>query len=50
MIVPSLNTIAGDDFRMYCAPEVAYHVHRLRLRKENGGGVTEESLTRAYLS
>ncbi|WP_025597409.1 maleate cis-trans isomerase family protein [Burkholderia sp. WSM2230] len=48
MIVPSLNTIAEDDFRMYCPPGVAYHVHRLRLRKENGV-VTEESLTRAHL-
>ncbi|MDR5832277.1 hypothetical protein P9250_30915 [Caballeronia sp. LP006] len=48
MIVPSLNTIAEDDFRRYCPPEVAYHVHRLRLRKENGI-VTEESLTGAYL-
>ena len=48
MIVPSLNTIAEDDFRRFCPSEVAYHVHRLRLRKENGV-VTEESLTRAYL-
>ncbi|WP_198021414.1 maleate cis-trans isomerase family protein [Burkholderia sp. WSM2232] len=48
MVVPSLNTIAEDDFRMYCPPGVAYHVHRLRLRKENGV-VTEESLTRAHL-
>jgi maleate isomerase len=48
MIVPSLNTIAEDDFRMFCPPEIAYHVHRLRLRKENGV-VTEESLARAWL-
>jgi len=48
MIVPSLNTIAEDDFRLYCPSDVAYHVHRVRLRKENGV-VTEESLTRAYL-
>ncbi|NML32603.1 maleate cis-trans isomerase family protein [Paraburkholderia antibiotica] len=48
MIVPSLNTIAEDDFRAYCPDGVAYHVHRIRLRKE-AGRVTMESLTRAYL-
>jgi maleate isomerase len=48
MIVPSLNTIAEDDFRAFCPPEVAYHVHRIRLRKENGR-VTMQALTRAYL-
>lgn len=48
MIVPSLNTIAEDDFRRYCPPEVGYHVHRIRLRKE-GGRVTMEGLVRAYL-
>lgn len=48
MIVPSLNTIAEDDFRLYCPAEVRYHVHRVRLRKE-GGRVTLESLARAYL-
>ncbi len=48
MIVPSLNTIAEDDFRRYCPADVAYHVHRIRLRKESGR-VTMESLTRAYL-
>lgn len=48
MIVPSLNTVAEDDFRAFCPPDVAYHVHRIRLRKE-GGVVTDESLTRAWL-
>jgi len=48
MIVPSLNTIGEDDFRRFCPPDVAYHVHRIRLRKE-GGVVTPESLLRAYL-
>ncbi|NKF24153.1 maleate cis-trans isomerase family protein [Solimonas marina] len=47
MIVPSLNTIAEDDFRAFCPPEVAYHVHRLRLRKE-GGRVTMDSLIEAH--
>lgn len=48
MIVPSLNTIGEDDFRRFCPEDVAYHVHRIRLRKE-GGVVTPESLLRAYL-
>jgi maleate isomerase len=48
MIVPSLNTVAEDDFRAYCPAEVAYHVHRIRLRKESGR-VTMDSLTRAWL-
>jgi maleate isomerase len=48
MIVPSLNTIAEDDFRRFCPADVAYHVHRIRLRKENGR-VTMESLLRAHL-
>lgn len=48
MIVPSLNTIAEDDLRRFCPDGVAYHVHRIRLRKE-GGVVTPESLLRAYL-
>ncbi|MDR5825978.1 hypothetical protein [Caballeronia sp. LZ043] len=48
IIVPSLNTIAEDDFRAYCPPDVAYHVHRIRLRKE-AGRVTMDSLTRAWL-
>lgn len=48
MIVPSLNTIAEDDLRAFCPDEVAYHVHRVRLRKE-AGRVTVESLARAYL-
>ncbi|SIT47749.1 conserved hypothetical protein [Paraburkholderia ribeironis] len=48
MIVPSLNTIAEDDFRTYCPDDVSYHVHRIRLRKE-AGRVTMDSLTRAYL-
>ncbi|SDV50608.1 maleate cis-trans isomerase family protein [Chitinasiproducens palmae] len=48
MVVPSLNTIAEDDFRRYCPGEVAYHVHRIRLRKE-AGRVTTESLARAWL-
>ncbi|VCU69048.1 Arylmalonate decarboxylase [Pigmentiphaga humi] len=48
MIVPSLNTIGEDDFRKFCPPEVGYHVHRIRLRKE-GGVVTVESLLRAHL-
>jgi maleate isomerase len=48
MVVPSLNTIAEDDFRLFCPEEVSYHVHRIRLRKE-GGRVTMESLLRAWL-
>ncbi|WP_168669158.1 maleate cis-trans isomerase family protein [Paraburkholderia sp. SG-MS1] len=48
MIVPSLNTIAEDDFRSFCPDDVSYHVHRIRLRKE-AGRVTMDSLTRAYL-
>jgi maleate isomerase len=48
MVVPSLNTIGEDDLRRFCPPDVAYHVHRIRLRKE-GGVVTLESLLRAYL-
>lgn len=48
MIVPSLNTIAEDDFRAFCPDAVAYHVHRIRLRKENGR-VRMEGLQRAYL-
>lgn len=48
MIVPSLNTIAEDDFRLFCPADVAYHVHRIRLRKE-AGRVTVESLARAWL-
>jgi maleate isomerase len=48
MIVPSLNTIAEDDFRRFCPDDVAYHVHRIRLRKE-AGRVTMASLTRAHL-
>jgi maleate isomerase len=48
MIVPSLNTIAEDDFRSYCPDGVSYHVHRIRLRKE-AGRVTMDGLTRAYL-
>ncbi|GAA3611863.1 aspartate/glutamate racemase family protein [Nonomuraea rosea] len=46
MVLPSLNTIAEDDFRTFCP--VPYHVHRIRLRKE-AGRVTTESLMRAYL-
>jgi maleate isomerase len=48
MVVPSLNTIAEDDFRLFCPEDVSYHVHRIRLRKE-GGRVTMESLQRAWL-
>lgn len=48
MIVPSLNTIAEDDFRTFCPDDVSYHVHRIRLRKESGR-VTMESLAQAYL-
>lgn len=48
IVVPSLNTIAEDDFRLFCPEEVSYHVHRIRLRKE-GGRVTMESLLRAWL-
>jgi len=48
MLVPSLNTIAEDDFRAFCPADVAYHVHRVRLRKESGR-VTMESLMRAHL-
>lgn len=48
MIVPSLNTIAEDDFHTFCPADVSYHVHRIRLRKE-GGRVTMEGLARAWL-
>jgi maleate isomerase len=48
MVVPSLNTIAEDDFRLFCPDEVSYHVHRIRLRKESGR-VTMDSLLRAWL-
>lgn len=48
MIVPSLNTIGEDDFRRFCPPGIQYHVHRIRLRKEDGR-VTPESLARAHL-
>ena len=48
MIVPSLNTIGEDDFRQFCPEDVAYHLHRIRLRKE-GGVVTRDSLLRAHL-
>lgn len=48
MVVPSLNTIGEDDFRLYCPPQVRFHVHRIRLRKE-GGVVTRDSLARAHL-
>jgi maleate isomerase len=47
MIVPSLNTIAEDDFQRFCPPEVGYHVHRIRLRKDPGR-VMMEDLVRAY--
>ncbi|HVV92712.1 MAG TPA: hypothetical protein VHD15_04760 [Hyphomicrobiales bacterium] len=46
MIVPSLNTIAEDDFRRFCPAEIAYHVHRVRLRTEPGK-VTVDDLARA---
>lgn len=48
MVVPSLNTIGEDDFRKFCPEDVAYHIHRIRLRKE-GGVVTRDSLLRAHL-
>lgn len=48
MIIPSLNTIAEDDFRRFCPKDIQYHVHRIRLRKEDGR-VTPESLARAHL-
>lgn len=48
MVVPSLNTIAEDDYRLFCPADVAYHVHRVRLRKE-AGRVTMESLARSWL-
>lgn len=48
MVVPSLNTIAEDDFRRYCPPEVPYHVHRVRLRSEPGK-VTVDDLRQAHL-
>ncbi len=48
MVVPSLNTIAEDDFRRFCPPDVPYHVHRIRLRSQPGK-VTVEDLNRAYL-
>lgn len=48
MVVPSLNTIGEDDLRLFCPPDVLYHVHRIRLRKESGV-VTRESLARAHL-
>jgi maleate isomerase len=34
MIVPSLNTIAEDDFRRCRPAGYACHVHRVRLRRE----------------
>jgi maleate isomerase len=47
MIVPSLNTIAEDDFRRALPPELGYHVHRVRLRPAPGK-VTVDDLRRSY--
>jgi maleate isomerase len=47
MVVPSLNTVAEDDFRAFCPDDVAYHVHRIRLRALPGP-VTMDDLVRAY--
>lgn len=47
MIVPSLNTIAEDDFRRYAPSNIAYHVHRHRLPK-TGGRVTVDGLRQAW--
>jgi maleate isomerase len=47
MVVPSLNTIGEDDLRLFCPPDVRFHVHRIRLRKEPGR-VTRENLARAH--
>ncbi len=48
IIVPSLNTIGEDDLRLFCPPDVRYHLHRIRLRKQDGV-VTPDSLLRAHL-
>ena len=47
MVVPSLNTIGEDDLRLFCPPEVRFHVHRIRLRHEPGR-VTRDNLARAH--
>lgn len=47
MIVPSLNTIAEDDLRRFCPRDIAYHVHRIQLRKDPGP-VTMGDLARSY--
>lgn len=47
MIVPSLNTIAEDDFRRCLPADYAAHVHRVRLRREPGK-VTPADLHRTY--
>lgn len=47
MLVPSLNTIAEDDFDRFCPDGVRYHVHRIRLRT-TPGRVTVDDLGRAY--
>lgn len=43
MIVPSLNTIAEDDFQLYAPSNVGVHIHRDRLPRIDGK-VTVESL------
>lgn len=47
MVVPSLNTIAEDDFHYYMPEGIAYHVHRHRLQAV-GRVVTVEDLRRAW--
>lgn len=46
MVVPSLNTIAEDDFRRFAPSEVGIHIHRQRLPKIDGK-VTIDSLKMA---
>lgn len=47
MVVPSLNTVAEDDFRRYIPDAIAYHVHRHRLPKTDGV-VTVDGLRQAW--
>lgn len=48
MVVPSLNTIAEDDFRTFLPAGANYHVHRQRLRAKPGA-VTVDDLRRANM-
>lgn len=47
MIVPSLNTIAEDDFRRFCPQNIGFYVHRVRLR-DAPGPVTVADLAIAF--